>query len=151
MSASLRRSSRDRISIESRLKYLLDTNVAVDYFTGRYPSVAERLVSQPPDDVAISAIAVAELRFGADKSVRPAENHQRIDHLLEELSALDFETRAASAYGAVRFQLERAGTPIGPNDMLIAAQALAHSLIVVTDNTSEFSKVVGLSVENWRQ
>jgi tRNA(fMet)-specific endonuclease VapC len=71
--------------------------------------------------------------------------------LIEEIETLDFDLRAAATYGRVQAQLEAGGTPIGPNDMLIAAHALSRGLTVVTDNTKEFGQVKGLKVENWRR
>jgi len=133
------------------VKYLLDTNVCVDYLTGRYPPVAERLQATAPPDVVVSAIAVAELRYGAAKSARPEANHRALDLLLGDIAMLDFDRNAAEAYGKLRAQLERRGTPIGPNDMLIAAQAIAARLVLVTDNTDEFSRIQGLQVETWRR
>jgi tRNA(fMet)-specific endonuclease VapC len=132
------------------LRYLLDTNVCADYLNGRFPRVIEQLQRVRPEDVAVSAIAVAELRFGAAKSARPAENQRRLDEFLEEVSALDFDLGAAAAYGRLRSDLEARGKPIGPNDMLIAAQALAHQLVLVTDNVDGFARIDGLAVENWR-
>jgi tRNA(fMet)-specific endonuclease VapC len=132
------------------VRYLLDINVCVDYLTGRYPRVAERLQATPPADVAVSAIAVAELRYGADKSARPDANHRALGMFLEDVATLDFDGEAAAAYGRLRTSLERDGMPIGPVDMLIAAQALAARLILVTDNTGELGRVKGLVVENWR-
>jgi tRNA(fMet)-specific endonuclease VapC len=99
----------------------------------------------------LSVVVVAELRYGADHSARRRTNHTRIDALVEEIEPLDFDLRAAATYGRVRAQLEAGGTPIGPNDMLIAAHALSRGLAVVTDNTAEFGRVKGLKVENWRQ
>lgn len=132
------------------LVYLLDTNVCIDYLTGRYPAVAKRLLQLSPAAVATSSVAVAELRYGAQKSQRPAENHRRLDLLLEDLPVLDFDLDAAAVYGTLRRELEKRGQLIGPNDMLIAAQALAHGVVLVTDNVSEFGRIEGLRVENWR-
>ena len=132
------------------MRYLLDTNVCVDFLTGCYPKVAKKLLRLRPDEVAVSAIAVAELRFGAWKSARPAENHERLDRLLSDLPALDFDLEAAAAYGQLRAALEAQGTPIGPNDMLIAAQALAHELVLVSADVAEYERVDGLRLENWR-
>jgi tRNA(fMet)-specific endonuclease VapC len=132
------------------VRYLLDTNVVIDFFTGRCPPLVEHVLALPPDDLAVSVIAVAELRFGADKSARPEDDHQRIDRFLEDVAALPFDLSAAAVYGRVRSELESSGTPIGPNDLLIAAQALSQSLILVTDNEREFGQVRGLQVENWR-
>lgn len=93
---------------------------------------------------------VAELRYGADRSARPKANHARLEVLVTEIPALEFDHEAASAYGRLRARLEAAGTPIGPNDMLIAAQALSRGMVVITDNVGEFRRVKGLDVENWR-
>lgn len=130
---------------------LLDTNACVDYLTGRYPKVVARIQRSSPEDLFLSSVVVAELRYGAEHSARRRTNHARIDALIEEIEALDFDLRAAATYGRVRTQLEAGGTPIGPNDMLIAAHALSRGLTVVTDNAAEFGRVKGLKVENWRQ
>jgi len=132
------------------MAYLLDTNACSDYFTARYPKVVARIQACSPDDLRLSVVGVAELRYGADHSARRRANHARIDALIEEIEVLDFDLRAAATYGRVRAQLEAGGTPIGPNDMLIAAHALSRGLTVVTDNTVEFKRVKGLKIENWR-
>ena len=133
------------------MAFLLHTNACVDYLTGRYPGVVRRIQGSSPEDLFLSVVVVAELRYGADHSARRRTNHSLIDALIEELEPLDFDLRAAATYGRVRTQLEASGTPIGPNDMLIAAHALSRGLTVVTDNTTEFRRVKGLKVENWRQ
>jgi tRNA(fMet)-specific endonuclease VapC len=133
------------------MAFLLDTNACVDYFTGRYPRVVARIQDSSPEDLFLSAVVVAELRYGADHSARRRTNHSRIDALIEEIEPLDFDLRAAATYGRVRARLEVGGTPIGSNDMLIAAHALSRGLTVVTDNAAEFRRVKGLKVENWRQ
>ena len=133
------------------MAYLLDTNACSDYFTARYPKVVARIQSCAPDDLCLSVVVVAELRYGADHSTRRRANHARIDALIEEVETLDFDLRAAASYGRVRAQLEAGGTPIGPNDMLIAAHARSRGLTVVTDSTAEFKRVKGLKVENWRE
>jgi tRNA(fMet)-specific endonuclease VapC len=133
------------------MAYLLDTNACIDYLTARYPEVVGRLQGCSPDDLRLSVVVVAELRYGADHSTRRRANHARIDALIEEIETLDFDLRAAATYGRVRARLEAGGTLIGPNDMLIAAHALSRGLTVVTDNTLEFKRVKGLKVENWRE
>jgi len=133
------------------MRFLLDTNACVDYLTGRYPRVVARIQGSRPEDLCLTSVVVAELRYGADHSVRRRTNHARIDALLDEIECLDFDLRAAATYGRVRARLEAVGTPIGPNDMLIAAHALSRGLSVVTDNVGEFGRVKGLKVENWRQ
>lgn len=133
------------------VRYLLDTNVCVDYLTGRHPGVAARLAAAAPSDVCTSSIVAAELRYGADRSRRRSENHAALERLFAGLTTLDFDHAAARAYGRVRCALEAAGGPIGPNDMLIAAHALALDLILVTDNEREMKRVSGLVVVNWRE
>jgi tRNA(fMet)-specific endonuclease VapC len=133
------------------MRFLLDTNACVDYLTGRYPRVVARIQGSSPEDLCLTSVVVAELRYGADHSARRRTNHARIDALLDEIECLDFDLRAAATYGRVRARLEAVGTPIGPNDMLIAAHALSRGLSVVTDNVGEFGRVKGLKVESWRQ
>ena len=132
------------------MKYLLDTNVCIDYLNGRFPSVAERIRRSPPQELVISSVVVAELRYGADRSVNRRGNHQRLDILIAEIPCVDFDLAAASAYGRVRAELEAQGRPIGANDMLIAAHAMALDVVLVTDNLREFERVKGLELESWR-
>lgn len=132
------------------MRQLLDTNACVDYLTGRYPKVVAHIQSSSPEDLCLSSVVVAELRYGAERSVRRRANHARIDVLIDEIECLDFDLRAAATYGRVRAQLEAGGTPIGPNDMLIAAHALSRGFAVVTDNVAEFGRVKGLKVQSWR-
>ena len=132
------------------MRYLLDTNVCVDFLNGRFPKVAKKLLGLPSDAVGVSSIAVAELRYGACKSARPKENHGRLDLMLEDLRTLEFDAAAGATYGRLRVALEARGTPIGPNDMLIAAQAMTHELVLVSADVSEFERVENLKLENWR-
>jgi tRNA(fMet)-specific endonuclease VapC len=132
------------------MKYLLDTNACIDYLTGRYPNVVSRVQHSSPTDLCLSSIVVAELRYGADKSQKPRQNHQRVDTLTNEIPVKDFDATAAKIYGKVRANLERKGTVIGPNDMLIASHAQSLGLVLVTDNVAEFRRVKQLKVENWR-
>jgi len=132
------------------MRYLLDTNACVDYLSGRYSNVIIRIQRSSPDDLRLSSVVVAELRYGADRSAHPKANHSRLDALVEEIESLDFDLAAAAAYGRVRAGLEAAGRPIGPNDLLIAAHAVSRRLTLVTDNVREFRRVKGLKVENWR-
>ena len=131
------------------MKYLLDTNICIFVIRRRPPSVLGRFQQHPPDDVAISSVTLAELRYGADKSTRPQQNHAALDAFLVPLSVVDFDSRAADHYGKVRADLEQRGTPIGPLDTMIAAHSLSLGVTLVTSNTSEFSRVRGLNVEDW--
>ena len=133
------------------MKYLLDTNVCVDYLNGRYPGVTRRVQGSPPSDLGLSSVAVGELRYGAEKSAHPRRNHERLDLFLSEVQCVDFDSDAAAVYGRIRAALERQGVIIGPYDLQIAAHALALGLVVVSDNGREFRRVTGLRVENWRR
>ena len=132
------------------MKYLLDSNVCIDYLSGRHPPVTTRIQRLLPEDLCLSSIVVAELRYGADKSARSRRNHRLLDVLINEMPCRDFDSKAASIYGKIRAALEKRGHPIGPNDMLIAAHALSLDLVLVSDNIREFSRVRGLQLENWR-
>jgi len=132
------------------VKYLLDTNVCVDFLNRRYPSVTERIRISSPEDLCLSTVVVAELRYGADRSERRKENHERLDVLTAEIQCLDFDLEASRAYGRIRSALEAEGAPVGPYDMMIAVHALSQGLILVTDNEREFRRISGLEIENWR-
>ena len=133
------------------MRYLLDTNVCVDYLTGRYPSVAARLRALGPARVCLSSVVVAELRYGADKSAHPRRNHRMLDTLTAEISCRAFDAAAAASYGRVRTDLERRGRPIDTDDMLIGAHALSLGLVLVTNNVREFGRIDRLSLEDWRE
>jgi tRNA(fMet)-specific endonuclease VapC len=133
------------------MKYLLDTNVCVDYLNGRYPAVTRAIQKASPDDLCVSSIAVAELRYGAEKSMHRQRNHARLEVFLSEIPCVNFDREAASFYGRVRTALEKRGTLIGPYDLQIAAHALALGLVLVSDNTREFRRVKGLKIANWRR
>lgn len=132
------------------MKYLLDTNAWVDYLTGRYPTVVAHIQKSRPDDLCLSSVVMAELRYGVEKSRRKKFNHEMLDTLAREVRCADFDQDGARTYGELRATLEKRGTPIGPYDMMIAAHALSLGLIVVTDNEHEFRRVRSLPVENWR-
>ena len=129
-------------------RYLLDTNILSDLIRDPQGPVAQRISATGESMICTSIVVAAELRFGAEKS-GSSTLADRIDLLLSALEILPLETPADRHYGAVRQQLARQGTSIGPNDLLIAAQALALDLTVVTANVQEFSRVPGLGVENW--
>lgn len=131
------------------MKYLLDTNVCVRYLTGRSLALRARLEATPPDELVVCSVVKAELRYGAHKGQRTEATLQAQDIFLAQLRSLPFDDAAAENYGRMRALLERAGTPIGANDLLIAAIALANQLVLVTHNTAEFCRVAGLVIEDW--
>ncbi len=128
--------------------YLLDTNICV-HAIKRHPEVLRNLQERSPDDLAVSAITLAELWFGAAKSSRPPRTRESVDAFLKPFEILSFEARAAGEYAEIRLQLEKEGRPIGERDLLIGAIARSRRLIVVTHNVREFSRISGLRVEDW--
>ncbi len=129
--------------------WLLDTNICIYLIKKRPPSVLDRLRTLNIREVAISSITLAELEFGVAKSANPEVNAQALAAFVAPLGVEPFEDVAAAAYGDVRAQLERAGTPIGSLDMLIAGHALSLDATLVTNNEREFRKVAHLKVQNW--
>lgn len=129
-------------------RYLLDTNVVSDLVRHPQGRTAAKIAALGEDAVATSIIVAAELRYGAAKK-GSARLASQLETILGAIEVIPFEAPADTAYGNARVTLEAAGTPIGGNDLLIAAQALALDMIVVTNNEREFGRVRGLKVENW--
>jgi tRNA(fMet)-specific endonuclease VapC len=130
------------------MKYLLDTDTCI-FAMKQNRIVLERLLSANPEDVAISVITEGELRTGAAKSASPAKTLRLVENFLKPLTIVEFTSADAISYAQVRARLERGGTPIGPFDTLIAAQALSRELTLVSNNEREFRRVFGLRMENW--
>lgn len=130
------------------MRYLLDTNIVSDLVRNPQGKVARYIRKVGEAKVCTSIIVAAELRYGAAKKGSPRLSSQ-LEAVLEALEVLPFEIPADTAYGVLRSRLEQAGTPIGGNDLLIAAQALALGYTVVTGNEREFARVGGLQLENW--
>lgn len=129
------------------MRYLLDTNAVIHLLKTADSALARRLRRHRPDDVCISAIVTHELYFGAFKSARVETNLARLQALRFEVLPFDLEDSVAS--GEIRAKLRAEGTPIGPYDLLIAGQALARGLTLVSANVKEFRRVEGLIVEDW--
>lgn len=131
--------------------YLLDSNICVEFLRhGSASPVSAKLAAVPDSDVVICTIVYAELRFGALRSSNPAKNLADVRNFVMRHSSLDFDTASAEQCARIRADLAAKGTPIGPYDLMIAAIALAHSLKLVTHNTAEFSRVPGLTLEDWQ-
>jgi tRNA(fMet)-specific endonuclease VapC len=127
---------------------LLDTNILSDLVRQPQGVVARRIAEAGEETICTSIIVAAEIRFGAEKSGSKKLGDQ-VELILSAIEILPLESPADREYGKLSHYLARNGMPIGPNDMLIAAQALCAGLIVVTANSGEFSRVPGLIVENW--
>ena len=129
-------------------KYLLDTNVLSELVRRPRGPVARRLAREGERSVCTSIVVAAELRYGALKSGSDRLRRQ-VERVLSVMAILPLEEPADEAYARLRHDLQKRGLPIGPNDLLIAAHAKAFSLVLVTANDREFSRVPGLAVENW--
>ena len=132
------------------IRYLLDTNTISYFVKGASASLVQRMqVGLDAQDIAISAITRAEVRYGVEMMDKFDKRRRRIDLLLKELSALPWSIEAADEFGRLKAYLRRSGTPVGEFDTQIAAHALAEKLILVTHNTRHFEKVPGLKLEDW--
>ena len=131
------------------MKYMLDTNIVIYLIKKQPESVLQKLQEYDPSDFCISSITLAEMEYGIAKSTSPEKNQAALSAFLSNIDILPFDDRAAVDYGDIRASLEKKGTPIGPNDMLIAAHARSLGLTIVTNNVREFRRVDGLMLDNW--
>lgn len=130
------------------IRYLLDANIISDMVTSPFGLAARRVDELPEKDLGTSIIVAAEVRYGLEKR-QSRRLVDRVEAVLTPIHVLAFEAPADAHYARLRADLERKGTPISANDMLIAAHALALDAVLVTDNEREFRRVPGLRVENW--
>ena len=131
------------------MRYFLDTNICIYFLKGEYPSIKTRLNKKKPSDVKIPSVVKAELLFGAEKSQQAFENRRKIMSFLSPFEVLPFGDSETEAYARIRAHLEHQGTPIGANDMLIAAIVMTNKSTLVTNNEKEFGQVEGLKLQNW--
>ena len=129
--------------------YLLDTNVCIHVLNERHPTLLRHFRETSPTDIALCSVVKAELLYGARRSQRVEANLQCLDRFFAPLTSLPFDDRCADEYGRIRADLVRQGTPVGPNDLMIAATALAHDTILITHNTDEFARITGLRLQDW--
>ena len=131
------------------MTYMLDTNACISYLNRADSPVRTRLQRLGPESVALCSVVEAELHYGVLRSSRPEENLARLGLFLRPFVSYPFDSESARAYGETRSRLARVGTPIGPNDLMIAAIALVHGAVLVTHNTREFSRIESLQTEDW--
>lgn len=131
------------------MKLLLDTNICIYIIKRRPAAVLEHFLAYQIGDIGISSVTLAELRYGVAKSAHRERNARALEEFLIPLEILPFDEQAALVYGEIRAALEKAGTPVGSMDMLIAAHAVALGVPLVTNNLREFSRVPGISVLDW--
>ncbi len=131
------------------MKFMLDTDTCIYIIKQKFPEVLEHLEKHSPGEIGISAITLSELQYGVAKSQYIQKNRQALSEFLIPLEIVDFDERAAEAYGNIRTELEKEGKPIGSMDMLIASHALSLGVTLVTSNIREFKRVPKLKVVNW--
>lgn len=129
--------------------FLLDTNVCIRLLNGTSPRVAQRFANESPATLRLCSIVKAELLYGARKSRRVASTLLALERFFVPIPSAPFDDDCAEEYGRLRADLERAGTPIGANDLMIAAIGRRNDWTVVTNDVDEFSRVVGLRVVDW--
>ena len=131
------------------MNYILDTNTCIYIIKRKPQSVLDKLKQIPLGVIGISVITLSELIYGVRKSAYPEKNSEALKQFLIPFELFQFDYDCAIQYGKIRSNLEQNGTPIGPLDTLIAANALSLNLILVTNNEKEFRRVKGLKIENW--
>ena len=128
--------------------YVLDTNTLIYFFKGS-GRVAERMFNEAPTDIGVPAVVIFELLTGIKKSVFPKKRTNQLNSLLDAIKVFPFSIKEAKSSATVRALLEKRGTPIGPLDILIAGTAMANQAVLVSHNLAEFSRVDGLTTEDW--
>jgi tRNA(fMet)-specific endonuclease VapC len=133
------------------MKYYLDTNICIYFLKGLFPQLKNKILSVNPDTIIIPSIVKAELLYGAEKSKNKEENLKKIYQFLLPFHIESFTDDETVLYAQIRNVLEKKGTPIGPDDLLIATIVLSHDCYLITNNTKEFSRIKNLKIEDWTQ
>jgi len=131
------------------MKLMLDTNICIYIIKQQPAAVLKRFLEYQIGDIGISSITLSELRYGVAKSTHQEKNSKALDEFITPLEVVSFDEEAAHAYGEIRATLEKAGTPIGAMDMLIAAHAVSLGIPLVTNNTREFVRITSLNLIDW--
>lgn len=132
------------------MKYCFDTSICVEMLRHGTPSIKTQMRSRSPEAIKIPAIVRAELLLGVLKCADPLKAEGVVEAFLAPFETVPFDTLAAEWYARIRHNLEQAGTPVGPNDLIVASTALAVGAVLVTANIKEFSRIKELTVESWR-
>ena len=131
------------------MKYMLDTNTCIYLMNNKDIKLTKKFHNKDPKELCISNITYSELMYGVEKSEKREFNFTRLLLFLSDINILNYDFNASEEYGIIRVELERKGSTIGPNDMLIAAHAKSQNMILVTNNIKEFNRINDLKVENW--
>jgi len=133
------------------MTYLLDTNVCIVYLNGYSEQLKHRFEAADPRQIMLCSVVKAELFFGAMKSQKREKTLKNVENFCSQFNSLNFDDKAAWVYGQIRANLETKGTPIGGNDLMIAAISLAYQMTLVTHNVREFSRIEGLEIIDWER
>lgn len=133
------------------MAYLLDTDIVIYWLTDRFPQIQEQIDRLDRSDIFFSAIGVAELYFGARNSNNPQENQELIDELVSWVTVLDFDHATGAQFGRIKAELKQSGKPVNDSDLFIAATAVSHDLVLVTNNLRHFERIRSLRIENWAE
>lgn len=131
------------------MNYLLDTNIISYIIRGKFPNIKNHFLKIPSILIKIPSITLAELEYGSCKCISYDNTMGKYNKLIEKFDVIPFDKKCAKIYGKIRSDLEKEGNPIGGNDLLIAAIALANNMTLVTHNVNEFSRIEGLMIEDW--
>jgi len=131
------------------IKYMLDTNICIYIIKHKPQNVIERFRQTKVSEIGVSSITLSELEYGVMKSTNREQNKLALTQFIAPIEIMSYDDAAAQHYGKIRADLERQGTPIGSLDMLIAAHALSLNSVLITNNESEFKRVLNLKIENW--
>ena len=131
------------------MKLMLDTNICIAIIKQKPKDILQKFSAYQVGDICISSVTLGELRYGVAKSQYQDKNQVALDEFILALEVVDFDEPASLYYGTLRAMLEKQGTPIGPLDMMIAAHALSLDVSLVTNNTKEFNRVLGLKLLDW--
>ena len=131
------------------IKYMLDTNICIYIIKQKPQNVIERFRQTKVSEIGVSSITLSELEYGVMKSTNREQNKLALTQFIAPIEIMSYDDAAAQHYGKIRADLERQGTPIGSLDMLIAAHALSLNSVLITNNESEFKRVLNLKIENW--
>ena len=129
--------------------FFIDTNTCIYFMNGKFPSVREKFLSVSPKEIKISSVVKGELLLGAFKSRTREKTTEKVERFLKPFEIVDFTDKMSYDYADIRKDLEFVGTPIGANDLLIAATVLYEKATLITHNVDEFSRINGLKIEDW--
>jgi tRNA(fMet)-specific endonuclease VapC len=135
--------------MKSKRKYLLDTDTCIYIIKKHPPEVVKKVIKISDDGICISSVSISELEYGIQKSQIKSASRDALVRFLVAFEIIDFNSKDAYEYGRIRAYLESKGKIIGPYDLQIAAQAISRKMILVTNNTREFSRIPELEIENW--